>query len=97
MSDTLIDINEKVYGEEKEQSPHPGVTDVAQISGQKMAVLPGKNIDNDRRKKHQEKEDKYQCMIGRRHAQRTRQLPVKVVVKQSVEREKNCEKKDKRD
>jgi hypothetical protein len=62
-----------------------------------MAVLPGKNIDNDWRKKHQEKKDKYQCMIGGRHTQRTRQLPVEVVVDQSVEREENCEKKDKRD
>jgi hypothetical protein len=68
MSNALIDINEKMYGEEKEQSPHPGVTDIAQISGQELAALPGKNIDKDRGKKHQEKEDKYQSMIGRLHS-----------------------------
>jgi hypothetical protein len=68
MSNALKDIDEKMYGEEKEQSPHPGVTDIAQISGQEMAPLPGKNIDKDRGKKHQEKEDNYQRMIGRRHS-----------------------------
>lgn len=64
MSDPLIDINEEMYGKEKEQSPHPGVTDVAQKGGQEMAALPGKQIDEDGREKHQEKEDKYQCLIG---------------------------------
>jgi hypothetical protein len=62
-----------------------------------MAALTGKNIDQDGRQEHQEKEDKQQRMIGLRHGQRTRQLPVKVVVQQSVEREKNGEKNNKRD
>jgi len=84
-------------GEEKEQGPHPGVTDVGQKSGRNIASLLGKNIDKNGRQEHQEKEDKYQCVIGRRHGQRMRQLPVKVVVKQSVERKKNGEKKDERD
>jgi hypothetical protein len=62
-----------------------------------MGTLPGKNIDQNGRQEHQEKEDKYQGMIGLRHGQRTRQLPVKVVVKQSVERKKNRKKNNKRD
>jgi hypothetical protein len=85
-----------MHGEEKEQDSHPGVTDVSQTSGQKMASLLSKNIDKNGRQEHQEKEEKYQRMIRPRHGQRTGQLPVKVVVKQSVERKKNGEKKDKR-
>jgi hypothetical protein len=62
-----------------------------------MAALPGKNIDQNGRQEHQKKEEKYQHMIRCRHGQRTRQLPVKVVMKQSVERKKNGEKNDERD
>jgi hypothetical protein len=86
-----------MHGKEKKQGSHPGVTDVGQRSGQKMASLLGKNIDKNGRQEHQKKEGKYKRVIRPRHGQRTRQLPVKVVVKQSVERKKNGEKKDKRD
>jgi hypothetical protein len=91
MKNHLIDINQDMYGEEKEQDGHPKIPYIGEHTERKRRLGTYAYIRNNRRKKQEQEHQYKQYVASWAHFKRPYGFCIKIKMQEPVNKKERCE------